>query len=126
MDQPELRHKHINNSYLWHKKSLSLGISSILFSSAMSINFFSYSTQSTVTPVQMVYFQRLQLPSVIKSSNQRSTVLKGNWKTLKAGKTEMGTGNGNRTTPFFAYCFDDQVPSRRPPCGSPRLADKRY
>ena len=50
----------------------------------------------------------------------------GNWKTLKAGATEPGTGNGNRTTPFFAYCFDDQVSSGRPPCGTPRLVDKSY
>ena len=49
----------------------------------------------------------------------------GNWKTLKAGTTEMENVNGNRTTPFFAYCFDDQVSSRRPPCSTPRLADKR-
>ena len=50
-------------------------------------------------------------------------LLQGNWKTLKAGTTETGTGTGPRT-PFFAYCFDNQVSSRRPPCGTPRLADK--
>ena len=66
------------------------------------------------------------LKIIVSWSLQNQSIPEGNWKMLKAGTTETENGNGNRTTPFFAYYLDNQVSSRRPPCGStPRLAEKR-
>ena len=64
---------------------------------------------------------KISLELSLKLSKKFQHIVCGQLENAESGNN----GNGNRTTPFFAYCFDDQVSNRRPPCGTPRLADKR-